>query len=90
MATPTYNKYKSTTIYGNLSVRDLTNSSGSSVIEVASVDLSGNFLSRGDSTFTRAVTCNGTITNATDLTTKSYVDTAVSTGGGSVLLSSPN
>jgi microcystin-dependent protein len=83
MPNPTFNKYKSTTIYGNLSVRDLTNSSGSSVIEVASIDLSGNFLSRGDSTFTKAVTCNGTITDGTHLATKTYVDNAVS--GGSIL-----
>ena len=78
MATPTYNKWKSTTVYGNLSVRDLTNSAGTSVLEVASVDLSGNFLSRGDSTFSKAITCNGTITNSTDLTTKSFVDSAIS------------
>jgi microcystin-dependent protein len=83
MPTPTYNKWKSTTIYGNLSVRDLTNSAGTSVVEVASIDLSGNFLSRGDSTFTKAVTCNGTITNGTHLATKTYVDNAVS--GGSIL-----
>jgi hypothetical protein len=84
MATPTFNKYKSTTIYGNLSVRDLTNSSGSSVIEVASIDLSGNFLSRGDSTFTKKVICNASVgdINANNiLTTKEYVDNAVSTGG---------
>jgi microcystin-dependent protein len=86
MPNPTYNKWKSTTIYGNLSVRDLTNSAGSSVVEVASIDLSGNFLSRGDSTFTKAVICNGTITNGTDLTTKTYVDNAVSSGGGSSIL----
>jgi microcystin-dependent protein len=83
MPTPTYNKWKSSTIYGNLSVRDLTNSAGTSVVEAASIDLSGNFLSRGDSTFTKAVTCNGTITNGTHLATKTYVDNAVS--GGSIL-----
>lgn len=74
MSNPSYNKWKSTTIYGNLSVRDLTNSSGTSVVEVANVDLSGNFLSRGDSTFTKAVECNGTISNANHLTTKSFAD----------------
>ena len=61
MATPTYNKWKSTTVYGNLSVRDLTNSAGSSVVEVASVDLSGNFLSRGESTFSKTTNFNDNI-----------------------------
>jgi hypothetical protein len=85
MSAPTFNKYRSTTIYGALNVRDFTNSAGTSVIEVASTDLSGNFISRGDSTFTKAVVCNGTISNSNHLTTKSYVDTAVSGGGGSIL-----
>ena len=83
MAAPTFNKYRSTSVFGALQVRDFTNSAGTSVIEVASTDLSGNFLSRGDSTFTKAITCNGTITNGTHLTTKTYVDSAVS--GGSIL-----
>jgi len=86
MPTPTFNKYKSTTIYGNLSVRDLTNQAGNTVIEVASIDLSGNFLSRGDSTFTKKVICNASVgdINANNvLTTKQYVDNAVS--GGSIL-----
>ena len=78
MATPTYNKWKSTTVYGNFSVRDLTNSAGTSVVEVALVDLSGNFLSRGESTFSKAVTCNGTISNNKHLSTKEYVDSAIS------------
>jgi microcystin-dependent protein len=89
MATPTFNKYKSTTIYGNLSVRDLTNPAGSSVIEVSSIDLSGNFLSRGDSTFTKKVICNASVgdINANNiLTTKQYVDNAISGGGGSSIL----
>lgn len=89
MPTPTFNKYRSTTIYGNLSVRDLTNSAGTSVVESASVDLSGNFLSRGDSTFTKAVVCNANLTdiNANNkLTTKQYVDNAITGGGGSSIL----
>jgi len=89
MSAPTFNKYRSTTIYGNLSVRDFTNSAGTSVIEQASVDLSGNFLSRGDSTFTKAVVCNANVAdiNANNkLTTKEYVDSAVSGGGGSSIL----
>jgi len=92
MSAPTFNKYRSTTIYGNLSVRDLTNSAGTSVLEVASVDLSGNFLSRGNSTFTKKVVCDALLAdiNANNiLTTKEYVDTAVSTGG-SVSLSGTN
>ena len=86
MAAPTFNKYRSTTIYGNLSVRDLTNSSGSVVVEEASVDLSGNFLSSGDSTFTKAVVCNALLAEIdadNKLTTKEYVDSAVS--GSSIL-----
>jgi len=86
MSAPTFNKYRSTTIYGNLSVRDLTNSAGTVVVETASVDLSGNFLSRGDSTFTKKVisNCNVADINANNvLTTKQYVDSAVS--GGSIL-----
>lgn len=92
MSVPTFNKYRSTTIYGNLSVRDFTNSAGTSVIESASVDLSGNFISRGDSTFTKKVVCNALLAdiNANNiLTTKQYVDNAVSTGG-SVSLSGTN
>jgi hypothetical protein len=92
MAAPTFNKYRSTTIYGALQVRDFTNSAGTSVIEVASTDLSGNFLSQGDSTFTKKVVCNALLAdiNANNiLTTKEYVDTAVSTGG-SVSLSGTN
>lgn len=88
MATPTTNKWRASTIYGNLSVRDLTNSAGTSVVEVASTDLSGNFLSRGDSTFTKKVICNCNVAdiNANNiLTTKQYVDSAVS--GGSILSS---
>jgi len=88
MSAPTFNKYRSTTIYGNLSVRDLTNSAGTTVVETASVDLSGNFLSRGDSTFTKKVICNASVgdINANNvLTTKQYVDSAVS--GGSILAS---
>jgi len=88
MSAPTFNKYRSTTIYGNLSVRDLTNSAGTVVVETASVDLSGNFLSRGDSTFTKKVICNASVgdINANNiLTTKQYVDSAVS--GGSILAS---
>ena len=83
MAAPTFNKYRSTTIYGELKTRDFTNIAGTTVLEAASVDLSGNFLSRGDSTFTKAITCNGTITNGTHLATKNYVDSAVS--GSSIL-----
>ena len=89
MPNPTFNKYKSTTIFGNLSVRDLTNQAGTSVVEVASVDLSGNFLSRGDSTFTKKVICNALLAdiNANNiLTTKQYVDSV----GGSSILSSNN
>jgi len=92
MATPTFNKYKSTTIFGNLSVKDLTNSLGTSVVEVASVDLSGNFLSRGDSTFTKKVVCNALLAdiNANNiLTTKQYVD-SVAGGGGDVTLAGTN
>ena len=88
MTTPTANKWRASTIYGNLSVRDLTNSAGTTVVEVASVDLSGNFLSRGDSTFTKKVICNANVAdiNANNiLTTKQYVDSAVS--GGSILAS---
>lgn len=92
MATPTYNKYKSTTIYGNLSVRDLTNSAGTSVIEVASVDLSGNFLSRGNSTFTKKVVCNALLADISGnniLTTKEYVD-SVSGGTGNAKTGTTN
>lgn len=92
MSAPTFNKYRSTTIYGNLSVRDFTNSAGTSVIEVASTDLSGNFISRGDSTFTKKVVCNALLAdiNANNiLTTKEYVDSAVSSGG-SVSLTGTN
>jgi len=88
MAAPTFNKYRSTTIYGALQVRDFTNSAGTTVLEVASTDLSGNFLSRGDSTFTKKVVCNASVgdINANNvLTTKQYVDSAVS--GGSILAS---
>ena len=90
MSNPSFNKYKSTTIFGKLAVRDLTNSAGTTVIENAETDLSGNFLCRGDATFTKAITCNGTITNAKSLTTKEYVDNAVSSGSGSALLTSAN
>lgn len=89
MSNPTFNKYRSTTVYGALKVRDLTNSAGTTVIESGSTDLSGNFLSSGDSTFTKAVVCNANIAdiNANNkLTTKEYVDTAVSSGGGSSIL----
>ena len=89
MPGPTFNKYRSTTIYGALNVKDFTNSAGTSVIEQASVDLSGNFLSRGDSTFTKAIVCNANVAdiNANNkLTTKEYVDSAVSGGGGSSIL----
>ena len=85
MAAPTFNKWRSSTINGNLSVRDLTNSAGTSVLEAASTDLSGNFLSRGDSTFTKKVVCNALLAdiNANNiLTTKQYVD---SVGGSSIL-----
>jgi len=93
MSAPTFNKYRSTTIYGNLSVRDLTNQAGTSVVEVASVDLSGNFLSRGDSTFTKKVICNASVgdINANNvLTTKEYVDNVVSTGGAVSLTGTNN
>ena len=86
MPNPTFNKYRSTTIYGNLSVRDLTNSAGTIVVETASTDLSGNFLSSGDSTFTKAVVCNALLADIdadNKLTTKEYVDSAVS--GSSIL-----
>ena len=92
MPNPSYNKWKSSTIHGNLSVRDLTNSAGTSVVEVASTDLSGNFLSRGNSTFEKAVTCNALLAdiNANNkLSTKEYLDNAVSTGN-SVFLSGTN
>jgi len=88
MSNPTFNKYRSTTIYGALKVRDLTNSSGTTIIETANTDLSGNFLSQGDSTFTKAVTCNALLADIdadNKLTTKEYVDNAVSGGGGSIL-----
>ena len=96
MSNPTYNKWKSTTIYGELKVRDLTNSTGTSVVETAYTDISGNVFLRnnldvsGNATFTNAITCNGTITNSTDLATKSYVDSAVSGGGGSSILGTNN
>jgi len=92
MAAPTFNKYRSTSVFGALQVRDFTNSAGTSVLEVASTDLSGNFISRGDSTFTKKVICNALLAdiNANNvLCTKEYVDTAVSTGG-SVSLSGTN
>jgi hypothetical protein len=89
MPSPSYNKWKSSIIHGNLSVRDLTNSAGTSVVEVASTDLSGNFISRGDSTFSKAVSCNGTISNSNHLITKEYLDNAIATGG-SVSLSGTN
>jgi len=92
MSAPTFNKYRSTTIYGALKTRDFTNSSGSTVLEAASVDLSGNFLSRGDSTFTKKVVCNALLAdiNANNvLCTKEYVDSAVS-GGGTTILGSAN
>ena len=85
MSNPTFNKYRSTTIYGALKVRDLTNSSGTTIIETANTDLSGNFLSQGDSTFTKAVTCNAILADIDAnniLTTKEYVD---SVSGSSIL-----
>jgi hypothetical protein len=90
MSNPSYNKWKATTIYGKLSVRDLTNSTGTSVIENGETDLSGDFISRGDSTFTKKVVCNALIAdiNANNiLTTKEYVD---SVAGGDVTLAGTN
>lgn len=85
MSNPSYNKWKATTIYGKLAVRDLTNSTGTSVIENGETDLSGNFLCRGDATFTNSITCNANVAdiNANNkLTTKEYVD---SVNGASIL-----
>ena len=66
MPNPTFNKYRSSTIYGNLSVRDLTNPAGTVVVEEASVDLSGNFLCRGDAVFGKGFSQNGSDTNQLD------------------------
>jgi hypothetical protein len=92
MSNPTHNKWKSTNIYGKFAVRDLTNSAGNTVIELAETDLSGNLIVRGDATFSKAVMCDCNVAdiNANNvLTTKQYVDSAVSTGG-SVSLSGAN
>ena len=66
MATPTTNKWRASTIYGNLSVRDLTNPAGTTVIEEASTDLSGNLLCRGEVLFSKGFSQDGIDTNQLD------------------------